>query len=115
MSTQNMCLLAPRDAAQYCWQNGETSLPAFFRMCPSGLNGLNDPNMEGSGGSRVGAVHCQMGHVLAIGLLILFMPGVTMALTRHCGFPPAVNSLMSIHDDLTICSLGKEVSSVFMN
>lgn len=79
------------------------------------MNGLNDPNMEGSGGSRVGAVHCQMGHVLAIGLLILFMPGVTMALTRHCGFPPAVNSLMSIHDDLTICSLGKEVSSVFMN
>lgn len=103
------------EIAQYYWQNGETSLPAFSRVCPSGLNGLNDPNMEGSGGSGVGVVHCQMGHVLAPGLLILFMPRVTMALTRHCSFPPAVSSLMSIHDDLIVCSLGKEVSSVFVN
>lgn len=53
------------EIVQYYWQNGETSLPAFSRVCPSGLNGLNDPNMEGSGGSGVGVVHCQMGHVLA--------------------------------------------------
>ena len=68
------------EIAGYSKHDSEINLPAFPRICPSGLNG---PYQGASGGSDVGVVRCADGACLNYLTGYTFMPVVTVTLTHQ--------------------------------